>query len=68
VRYIESSKPFARQQPRPTNKQVGLYAISYSKKNRTLSAELEPIVIGEAGAPVRVAWSLVAARACSSLN
>ena len=28
-----------------------------SKKNRTLSAELEPIVTGEAGAPVSVAWS-----------
>jgi hypothetical protein len=39
-----------------------------SKKNRTLSAELEPIVTGEAGAPVSVAWSLGAARACSSLN
>ncbi len=37
-------------------------------KNRTLSAEFELMVTGEAGAPVSVAWSLAAARACSSLN
>jgi hypothetical protein len=36
--------------------------------NRTLLAEPEFIVTGEPGAPVSVAWSMAAARACSSLN